>query len=58
MLLLLNIIDTKNKKIKENGNISNQSYHIQDIKDVQHKNINMSWDYWKFPRNPVAAEKL
>ena len=27
-------------------------------KYVQHKNINMTRDYWKFPRHPVAAEKF
>ena len=25
---------------------------------MQHKNVNTTWDYWKFPRHPVAAEKL
>ena len=36
---------------------SNRHYHIQDIKYVQHKNINMTWDSWNFPRHPVAEEK-
>ena len=25
---------------------------------MQHKNINTTWDYRKFPRHPVAAEKF
>ena len=25
---------------------------------MQHKIINITWDYWKFPRHPVAAEKF
>ena len=38
--------------------IYNRKYHIQDIKDLQHKNINVSWDYPNFPRHPVAAKKF
>ena len=38
--------------------IYNRNYQIQDIKDVQQKNINKTWYYWKFPMHPVAAEKL
>ena len=58
MLLLLSTRDTNNNKRQENAKISNRHYHIQDIKYVQHKNINMTWDYHKFPRHPVAAEKF
>ena len=38
--------------------VSNRHYQIQGIKDVQHKNVNVTWDYWKFPRHPVAATKF
>ena len=41
----------------ENSKYSNHNYHVQDIKYVQHKNVNMTWDYRKFPRHPVSAEK-
>ena len=37
---------------------SNHCYQIQDINYVQHKNVNMSWDYWRFPRHQVAAENI
>ena len=26
------------------------------MKEMQHKNINMSWNYRKFPHHPVASE--
>ena len=55
MLSLLHIGDTNNNKRKENFKFHNLHYHIQYIKDVQHKNINMTWDR-KLPRHPVAAE--
>ena len=25
---------------------------------MQHKNVNTTWDYWKFPRHLVAEEKF
>ena len=58
VLSLLHNKDTKNIKLKEHAKISNRRYQIQDIKDVQHKNVNITWDYLKFPRHPVAAEKF
>ena len=51
MLLLLSTRDTNNNKRQENAKISNRHYHIQDIKYVQHKNVNMTWDYRNFTRN-------
>ena len=54
----MNTRDTNNNKPQENDKISNRHYHIQDIKYVQHKNVNVTWYYWKFPRHPVAAEKF
>ena len=56
--MLLHTIDTNNNKRQENDKLYNRHYHIQDIKDVQHKNVNMPWDYRKFPSHPVAAEKF
>ena len=50
--------DTSNNKRRGNYKFYHPHYHIQDIKYVQHKNINMSWYYWKFPRHPVSAEKF
>ena len=32
-------------------------YHIQNIKDVQYGNVNMSWGYRKFTHYSVAAER-
>ena len=58
MLSLLHTIDTKNNKRQENSNSSNSHHQIQDIKDVQHKNINMTWYYRKFPRHSFSAEKF
>ena len=43
---------------KKNSKFSNFRYHIKYIKDVQHKNINITKDYWKFPRHKFAAEKF
>ena len=48
--------DKKNNKRQENDKRSNRHYHIQDIKDSQHKNVNTTWDYRKFTSHPVAAE--
>ena len=45
MLSSIYTIDTKNNKRQENS----------DIQHVQHKNINMTWDYLNFPRHLVAA---
>ena len=36
----------------------NYHYHIQNMKDVQHKNVNMTWYYRRFPRHPVSEEKF
>ena len=55
LLWLLHTIDKKSNKKQENYKFSNFQYHIQEIKDVQHKNVNMTWDYRKFHRHPVAA---
>ena len=46
-LSLLHTRYTKNNKLEENAKFSNHHYHIQYIIDVQHKNVNMSWDYQK-----------
>ena len=56
VLSLLHTRDKKNNKQQLKGKFSNHHYHIQDVKYVQHKNINMTWDFWRFPRNPVAEE--
>ena len=58
MLSFLYNRDTKNNKRQENAKMYNRHYHIKDIKYVQHKNINTTWDYWKFPWHPVAEEKF
>ena len=58
VLSLLHIRYANNNKHQENAKFSNCHYHIQDIKYVQHKNINMTWDYRKFPRSPVSAESF
>ena len=58
MLSLLHTRDTINKERQENENFSNSRYNFQDKKDVQPKNVNMTWEYRKFPRHPVATEKL
>ena len=42
----------------KNAKVSISHYYIQDIKDVQHKNIKVSWDHLYFPSHPVAAEKF
>ena len=57
-LSLIHIRYTKNNKHQENAKFSNLNYHIQDIKYVQHKNVNMYWDYCKFPRHPISKERL
>ena len=44
--------------MKINYQVSNRNYHIQDKKDMQHKNVNMSWDNQKYTRHPVAAKKF
>ena len=48
--------NTKKNKRQENSKICNLHYHNQYIKYVQHKNVKMSGDYWKFRRHLVAAE--
>ena len=58
MLLFLHTRDKNNNKQQENAKISNRHYHIQDIKDVQHKNINMTWYYQKFLMHPFSAKKF
>ena len=58
VLSLLHTIDTKNNKQQENEKFSNPRYHVQDMKDVQHKNINMYWGCRNFLRQPVAAEEF
>ena len=47
---------TKNNKKQEHTTFYNSHYQIQYIKFVQHQNVNMTWDYQKFHRHPVAAE--
>ena len=44
--------------MKKNAKFSNNNYIIQDIKYVQHKSVNMSWDYSKFSCHPVADERF
>ena len=58
VLFLLHTRGTNRNKLQENDIFYNLHYYIQDIKYVQHKNINMSWDYRKFPCHPVAAENF
>ena len=55
VLSFINNRDTRNNKWQENSKYPNRQYHIQDIKNVQHKNLNVTWYYRKFTRNPVAA---
>ena len=50
------ILEIKITENYKNYKYSNHYYHIQDIKDVQHKNINVTWDNRNFPRHPVDAE--
>ena len=47
MLSLIQTIDTNNNKQQENAKFSNRTYRIQDMKYVQHKNVDMTWDYQK-----------
>ena len=56
VLSFLHNRDTKNNKLQETAKFSTRNYHIQEIKKVQHKNINMYWDYMKFTHHPVADE--
>ena len=56
LLSLLHTKDTNNKKWQENTEFSKWSLSNSRQKDVQHKNVNMDWDYRKFPINPVASE--
>ena len=58
LLIVTHTRYTNNNKQQENEKFSDRSYHVQDIQDMKHKNINMSWDYRKFSRHPVAAEKF
>ena len=58
MLSLLHNRYTKNNKRQGKTKISNRHYQIQYIKDMQHKNVNMTWYYRNFPRHPVAAENF
>ena len=51
-------MDTKNNKRQETFKFFNRHYHIQDIKYAQHKNVNISWGYQRFPCHKVAAETL
>ena len=51
VLSVIHTIGIKNNRRQENAKISNRHYHIQDIKYVQHKNVNMTWDYRNFTRN-------
>ena len=44
--------------MKRKFQCSNRNYHIQDIKDMQHKNVNISWGNWNFTRHPFSAEKF
>ena len=55
---MLHTRDTNNNKCQKIAKFSNQHYHIQDIKNVQHKNSNISWYHRKFPRYPVDADNF
>ena len=55
---MINTRDAKSNKLQKHFKYFSCRYYIQDIKHVQHKNVNMSWDYWKFPCHPIAAEKF
>ena len=55
---MLNTRDTQINKRQENTKFSNRNCHIQDIKYVKYKNIDMNGDYWKFPRHLVAAQNF
>ena len=53
------ILEIKNNNKKQwNTKFSHRCYYIQDIKHVQHKNVNMTWGFQKFPRHPVGAGKF
>ena len=58
VLYLLHTRDKNNIKFQGNYKISNCRYHIKDIKYMQHKKVDMSWYYRKFPCHPIAAEKF
>ena len=58
MLSLRHNRDTNNNQQQENSKISNRNDQIQGIKGQQHKNVNMTWDCWKFSRHPFATEKF
>ena len=55
---MLHTRDIKGNRQQENSKFSYSRYHIQDFKNDKHKNVNIYWDYQKFPRNPVDAEKF
>ena len=50
---LIHTRDTKN-----NAKFFMGHYHIQNINNTKNKNINITWDYRKFPGHPVAEEKF
>ena len=58
VLYIFNTRYINNNELQESTKFSNRHYHIQHIKDMQHKNFNISWDYWKFHCRTVAAEKF
>ena len=53
----LSLFHTRYIKNNKKKLSSQPSLYIQDMKYVQHKNVNMSWYYWKFPMHPFADEK-
>ena len=55
---MINTRDAKSNKLQKHFKYFSCRYYIQDIKHVQHKNVNMSWDYWKFPCHPVASKRF
>ena len=56
VLSLIITRDTKKNEQQGNAKFSYRHYHIQDIKYVPHKNVNITLGYWKFPRHLVTAE--
>ena len=56
--MLLHTIYRNINKQQGNANFFNRHYHNQYIKYVQHKNVKITWYYWKFPRHPVFTENF
>ena len=55
VLAFIHTRDTKHSNTQENTEFSTRCYQIEYIKDIQHKNVSMSWDYRKFPCHPVTS---